>query len=218
MTPYDSPRWHEIVAAIRQQPGEDGLRWVAADWLEEQGEAERAEFIRVQLELAAIPLAECDRIYPGCTVFDNRVMGHNHKCRGYEPEQRLRAIWNTGKVQGWLPEGMGWNFIWRRGFIQRIEGPLHALRQYGPAIARREPVEGCVVTDRNPEPQSGDVWTWHEDDGEHPTHMHGGSPLLPPALFEKMAASDFGNVTWHYSEAEARAALNAAVWREIVGV
>jgi uncharacterized protein (TIGR02996 family) len=35
--------------------GYDALRLVFADWLEDHGELERAEFIRVQIELAKLP-------------------------------------------------------------------------------------------------------------------------------------------------------------------
>ena len=44
-----------FLATILDRPGEDGPRLVYADWLEEQGDADRAEFIRVQIELAYLP-------------------------------------------------------------------------------------------------------------------------------------------------------------------
>jgi uncharacterized protein (TIGR02996 family) len=49
MTDRDS-----FLAAIRDYPELDGPREIYSDWLEEQGEADRAEFIRVQVELAAM--------------------------------------------------------------------------------------------------------------------------------------------------------------------
>ncbi len=42
-----------FLKSILANPDDDGLRLVAADWLEEHGECDRAEFIRVQVELAA---------------------------------------------------------------------------------------------------------------------------------------------------------------------
>ena len=41
-----------LLAAIRAAPADDAPRLVYADWLDEHGQAERAEFIRVQCELA----------------------------------------------------------------------------------------------------------------------------------------------------------------------
>jgi uncharacterized protein (TIGR02996 family) len=41
-----------ILAAIQEAPDDDTPRLVYADWLAEHGDPERAEFIRVQCELA----------------------------------------------------------------------------------------------------------------------------------------------------------------------
>src|SRR5690349_12889724 len=40
-----------LLAAIRQAPRDDAPRLVFADWLDEHGEADRAEFIRLQIEI-----------------------------------------------------------------------------------------------------------------------------------------------------------------------
>lgn len=48
-TPYDLPEWAAFVARIKADPADDLPRVVAADWLDEHGEPERAEFIRVQV-------------------------------------------------------------------------------------------------------------------------------------------------------------------------
>jgi uncharacterized protein (TIGR02996 family) len=39
---------------IRANPDDDGIRLIYADWLQEHGQPERAEFIRVQIELARL--------------------------------------------------------------------------------------------------------------------------------------------------------------------
>jgi uncharacterized protein (TIGR02996 family) len=52
-----------LLAAIREHPEEDTPRLVYADWLDEQGGPEntkRAEFIRVQIELARLPREDVD--------------------------------------------------------------------------------------------------------------------------------------------------------------
>ena len=41
---------NDLLQAIIEQPDDDQLRLVYADWLEEHGDAARAEFIRVQIE------------------------------------------------------------------------------------------------------------------------------------------------------------------------
>lgn len=60
-----------LLAAIRAHPDEDTPRLVYADWLDEHGEGERAELIRVQCELARLHTCECAPslfVQPGCTV------------------------------------------------------------------------------------------------------------------------------------------------------
>jgi uncharacterized protein (TIGR02996 family) len=57
-----------FLAAIRARPNDDLPRLVFADWLNEHGENARAEFIRLQCELANL-LAELDRALP--VFFDN---------------------------------------------------------------------------------------------------------------------------------------------------
>src|SRR5262245_2593359 len=43
-----------FLAAIRAAPDDDTPRLVYADWLDEHGDPDRAEFIRVQVELARL--------------------------------------------------------------------------------------------------------------------------------------------------------------------
>lgn len=50
MPPYDHPDWNALLAGIVAHPDADLPRLVAADWLEEHGEGERAAFIRLQIE------------------------------------------------------------------------------------------------------------------------------------------------------------------------
>src|SRR5262245_74448 len=46
-----------LLRAVLAAPDDDHLRLAFADWFEENGDAERAEFIRVQCRLAALPYA-----------------------------------------------------------------------------------------------------------------------------------------------------------------
>jgi uncharacterized protein (TIGR02996 family) len=44
--------WQALMFAVCESPDDDTPRLVLADWLEEHGEPERAEFIRLQIQLA----------------------------------------------------------------------------------------------------------------------------------------------------------------------
>ncbi len=60
MTPTP-PQLVALLAACRARPADDLPRLVLADWLDENGQPERAEFVRVQVELAH-PTADVERI------------------------------------------------------------------------------------------------------------------------------------------------------------
>jgi uncharacterized protein (TIGR02996 family) len=51
----DAPEFRALFAGVLGAPDEDAPRLVLADWLEENGVTERAEFIRLQIELARLP-------------------------------------------------------------------------------------------------------------------------------------------------------------------
>lgn len=60
-----------MLAVVRENPADDLPRLVFADWLDDHGEADRAAFVRVQVELARLPdrtaflTAEWDRLTAG---------------------------------------------------------------------------------------------------------------------------------------------------------
>jgi uncharacterized protein (TIGR02996 family) len=54
--PYDdSPEYRALFAGVVERPDDDAPRLVLADWLEENGHPERAELIRLQIELERTP-------------------------------------------------------------------------------------------------------------------------------------------------------------------
>ncbi|HEY7157809.1 MAG TPA: TIGR02996 domain-containing protein [Gemmataceae bacterium] len=50
-----------FIQAIRETPNDDAPRLIYADWLEEHGQADRADFIRVQCRLAQTPDTSAER-------------------------------------------------------------------------------------------------------------------------------------------------------------
>src|SRR5262245_41756879 len=58
----DRPESAELMAGVIADSEDDERRLVYADWLDEHGEAARAEFIRLQVRLAACSPADAD--YP----------------------------------------------------------------------------------------------------------------------------------------------------------
>jgi uncharacterized protein (TIGR02996 family) len=114
-----------FLAAIRDAPEDEVPRLVCADWLEDNGQPERAEFVRVQLELS----------------------------RGVEPRsqalalyRRLRALIREHR-EGWLgslathaPAS-----IFDRGFVEQVELEAKVLLEHGAAIFDEHPIHRLAL-------------------------------------------------------------------------
>jgi uncharacterized protein (TIGR02996 family) len=114
---------------ILEQPDDDGPRLIYADWLDEHGEPARAEFIRVQIELARLP--------------------RDHPRRG-ELEARERALlkeheqaW-VGPLLGPLP-GMVAEWKFRRGFLEEVALEGRGLRGHADLLFRASPIRHLTV-------------------------------------------------------------------------
>jgi len=89
-----------ILRTIVENPADDAPRLVYADWLEEQGRPERAEFIRLQIALGRMSPAE--------------QQAH------FNWSARAKALWDLYRSE-WLaelphPAGVDWFTEFRRGF------------------------------------------------------------------------------------------------------
>lgn len=120
---YDMPQYQAFLAAIRAKPDCDLVRLVAADFVEEYGDAERAEFIRVQVELAKTPelvwrnklihRAEWDAISRDRTPWGERfvlasptdsigVYHYRETNEGYSLlARRQEELWDSNKCRWW---------------------------------------------------------------------------------------------------------------------
>lgn len=104
----------ELLRAICDRPFDDNLRLVAADWWEEHGETERAEFVRLGIELATInshgghapgTCKDCDRF----RFARNREYG-------------IGSLSNCHKwAHGFPLFGLdNWEWEWRRGWVDEV--------------------------------------------------------------------------------------------------
>lgn len=108
-----------LLRAIRDQPDDDAPRLIYADWLDEQGDADRATFIRLQCAYERLPYWSPER------------------ATYYQAFQRLlvqhRKRWHHG-----LPLWARGPFV--RGFIHRLDMTGAMFLRSMPEIWRIEPV------------------------------------------------------------------------------
>jgi uncharacterized protein (TIGR02996 family) len=227
------------IADILANPGDDFLRLKFADWLDEHGEAERGEFIRVQVEIGY-----CQ---PGCGHF---------QCERLRQRERELFHWRMlggcgfgfGPLQVDFPlPGAGvWAGTFRRGFVERaditlarwIGEPCSACLGHGFVIPTRSLPHDCricagtgrvnaagpdickcspvsrVVTEKKPGGQAGYEWWWFDGDSPQNAAWWGGSHHLPGVVFKLLKGgkpSDSGNVMNYDAEEAAIDSLSQAL-------
>lgn len=133
-----------FLRAIRENPDDDTVRLVYADWLAEHGDEPRAEFIRVQLELATRN--------PAPMLPSNRAELDALRARERELFERAgpdQLEW-LGAAHALAAPGSEWagHLSWfRRGFLHRVTCPGDDWARHGGAVLAEHPVREVVVTE-----------------------------------------------------------------------
>lgn len=108
-----------LLASILANPECDTVRLVYADWLDENGKPDRAEFIRFQINNHT---TEVDVKYIRCVVAPvAAAFGISVKTSGRNPEC-LNPFRYFGTASGHYPGGISRNVDWRfhRGFLSEV--------------------------------------------------------------------------------------------------
>ncbi len=120
------PETDAFLRAILDNPDDDAPRLIYADWLEEHGDPEQAEFIRVQIALAA-----------------------RKPARGREANRNLVALLRreeellTRHGEAWrgpVETGRNLSLTFRRGFIEGVSAEAHRFVEVAEQLFRRAPV------------------------------------------------------------------------------
>jgi uncharacterized protein (TIGR02996 family) len=119
-----------LLRAVCENPDDDTPRLVFADWLQENGEEWRAEFIRLQVRLAEL----LRHATPGADVV----------------ARRARELW-VARGMMWRRElprinGIEWHDAFFRGFVERAVVASDArLIQHADVIFRQAPLRYLVI-------------------------------------------------------------------------
>jgi uncharacterized protein (TIGR02996 family) len=201
-----------LLRTILEQPGDDAARLVYSDWLEEQGNADLAEFVRVQCALAKYGPRSADVLY-------HETLGRRGKqcddisCELCDLNRRERELWaaalviildtaktdlpntvvayRSGEHPEFLPPGPA-AYV-RRGFVDEVRCSLADWQAHGPTIVTQQPVTRVTLTDRRPVgvgSPDGDQWFFmfgnaqqiQEGDTVLPAAWHDDRPGPPPSF------------------------------------
>lgn len=198
-----------LLLAVLERPDDDAPRLVLADWWEEfggEGERLRAEFVRVQLRMAADPTL---------AAREAEILSTASQPGGF-----------NAVFPGWVGE-----WFWDRGFVREVRLRLADFTEANArAMFSAHPVTKVVLTDRTPEPNGDDRPGWLNWDRlrqDNPALVTLGcterAAYLPDHLWRLLPSPEFRNDYWaHYRPADlAVPALNTAcvTWaRSLVGL
>ena len=116
-----------FLEAIRQAPDDDAPRLIYADWLEEHGQPERAEFIRLECERERVP---------------------EHSPRWHELVSRASPLYKKHQVEwlGSLSEILS-TYAFSRGFLEFVGLPAEQFLKHADAIFRLGPIQEVSLDD-----------------------------------------------------------------------
>lgn len=194
-----------FLADILADPASDTTRLIFADWLEEYGEQpERAEFIRIQCELArreATPLDEPCRCTREVSLSEYRAGIYCWPCRRRlgpikALHRREEELWYSpakgfdGSLPGdWTytigapdPDSTRPCAVVRRGFVAEIALSCADFMQHAASIFQAAPVEAVRLTDKKPY-WNGIGYCWYAVDRSHPSMNVPPNAELPRKLY-----------------------------------
>jgi uncharacterized protein (TIGR02996 family) len=150
----DHPDWPAFVSAVLAHPDDDTVRLVAADFLEENGDADRAAFIRVQCALAQLEDGGQGKS-SGAEELRQKVRAF---LRPLSTFRLLRAVEACPELVRMTPPARGApplaipqvqgaeRLVWRRGFVEAVVCPAAEWLRHGAAVRARQPVRDVTLT------------------------------------------------------------------------
>lgn len=221
-----------LLRAVLEEPAADDLRLILADWWEDHGQAGRAEFVRVGLELAG----------PYDPVRPSEVLRHATLRRredyliemfGYRlcdgscgPDWKVagaKKVPPTVEVTFWRgAERFDCTLTFRRGLIASVALPLDAYLAHAEALFRAHPIEAVTLICRVPAWTSfgydrfpplcgwGPTLSYAQEDEDHLARLP--DAILAALRGHRTGLDGWYSAQWRFydSEDDARAALSAA--------
>jgi uncharacterized protein (TIGR02996 family) len=132
----------QLIRAVLLNPADDTVRLAYADWLQENGQPDHAEFIRVQVELDAFKgdWGERERQFyrREKKLKDQYLINYNGWAKELKPAPFRDSQIITAELYS--------SFI-ERGFLNEIRLPLQAFFDYAKDLFSHHPITKVVLTD-----------------------------------------------------------------------
>jgi uncharacterized protein (TIGR02996 family) len=150
---FNDPTYLALILSVVTDPSDDVSRLVLADWLEENGGPDGAEWARFIREMIEKPHARV-------TKSEGSLVLSNPKAPGY---RMVADLLDMGVTR------VGFH----RGFIEHVELPAAVLRDRAADIFSRHPVVSARLTD----------YEWFVDAGPCPPFPHFLKTSMPAGMY-----------------------------------
>ena len=207
---------NRLLREILENNSDDEIRLIYADLLEDMGQDDRANFIRLHLQLEKI--SECVRGWQrlaqqrktlhytceSCRVVSNQYPvledTFNRLISSENGSDFFKAGWRImTPLTTQMPERFpDYPVLYlRRGFCFCASGPIQALCDALPDLLKRHPIEHVFVTDRRPQYYIENShwrahWSWWCYPG---TPDPGSISSIEKVLFDKLTNTDYVHLT-----------------------
>jgi uncharacterized protein (TIGR02996 family) len=154
MSAAEHPDWPAFLAAIVADPDDDTARLVAADFLEENGDADRAAFIRIQVELARLEATgqgkslEADHLRAKERAFLGPLSMYRQLWAAEACPELVRVVSRGGgrdPLEAMRVEGAD-RLTWHRGFVEMVQCPAEVWLRHGETVRKRQPIRHVCAT------------------------------------------------------------------------
>lgn len=215
-----------LLRHILSNPDDDTARLVYADWLEESGRQDRADFIRAGVEFTQIVRDNHEHDRPGyvsscpiCLRHDDlldtiRGLGRSGTLgRIMADEQPFPGEWSWIKDELVERTDGVVRYLLRNGFVWAVELPTDHFIKNAAALFSSQPVTRVTLTDRSPwhSVRASRQWGWDEFEGHISSYPTGADPEeLPEFIIDQFQPRKYSG---HPDAASARAALSDACVR-----
>ncbi len=190
-----------LLQEICANPSDDTPRLVYADWLEENGHEDRANYIRTECGLLSELYIQKQPVWAlaiarafGFPIEQTKSDQESFRCFGYA----------SGTVIGANRREVKWG--WSRGFISSIECHCGDWLKYGREVVKVAPIERVILTDKATHSTQGtQLFGWYV------SNTLNGYDDLPWCLWERLRGSK-QNKSWRWfdSQEEMVASLSEA--------
>lgn len=210
MTTSTDTTQRALLNAIIAKPDDDALRLIYSDWLDENGEAERASLVRCQIK------------HPRWFGDDTWMESPSTNTDGYLDalewlkSSHCKDEFASTQVGNWVwnkmrPDGIVG--VYRRGFIDEIRCTLQQCLDHGKDIVREHPVTVVVATDREPFADTDGAWWINE------SHIHAheaDSNRIPDEIFAMIDRAGCVHKINNYRDYKTIAEANDALSRALL--